>query len=245
MADPHPSRSPSALLLGLLCLAIAGLGPASASALSLSIGTRRGQAVFDEGDLGCATPAADGSFDCGSGTYAGAGWTLGVDDLFLDPDPTILGAFSVTNLTAMPVVFTALITMPVAPLSSPVSITGSVGVTLTDGGGGASLSTSGGLSLYRAQIDGSTVRTLLDDPFSISAPNLGSNTTSVAFGPEFLASAVTTDIGILLHFQLSPGDAAAFTAVFNVVPVPEPGTALLLVGGLLGLAAFGRRRKDA
>jgi MYXO-CTERM domain-containing protein len=58
---------------------------------------------------------------------------------------------------------------------------------------------------------------------------------------EVLAGTATANIAIRLRFNLSPGDSAGFTSVFNVIP--EPSTAVLAGFGLLGLLAAGRRRK--
>lgn len=45
--------------------------------------------------------------------------------------------------------------------------------------------------------------------------------------------------------QLSGPVALTFSAVSDATPVPEPGTVMLLGAGLLGLAVYGKRRKNA
>jgi hypothetical protein len=51
-----------------------------------------------------------------------------------------------------------------------------------------------------------------------------------------------TTIGLTIRFDLTAGDSASFTSNFDVQPVPEPGTALLLGLGLAGFAALRERR---
>ena len=62
--------------------------------------------------------------------------------------------------------------------------------------------------------------------------------------PNALSIPVATlsDIAITLRFSLTAGDSASLTSLFNVEPIPEPGTAILLAVGLAGLARMGRPR---
>ena len=85
---------------------------------------------------------------------------------------------------------------------------------------------------------------LLKDPFQASAggPLQSGPVGPADFGvPVWVAStqAVDTSIGIRLSFDLTPGDSASFTAIFEVQPIPGPGALPLLVFGLLR----GRRRR--
>lgn len=176
--------------------------------------------------------------------------------LFLDPDPSVLAITAVTNTSAVTQTFVINVTLPIAPaFGAPSLIQGSVSGSLTDTSsatgfgtiGFASLAAVTGGSVYTGLIDGTSVRTLLDDPFSIAVlVNNGSSVIGPAdFGipvRESIATATTTDIGIELRFQLSAGDSASFTSVFDVIPIPEPNTAGLVGLGLLLLTVRRHRR---
>lgn len=159
-----------------------------------------------------------------------------------DPDPNVVLFFAIQNTLATDQTFTLSAVVPVVPIGPGLIINGSVSGSLTDtAGDGATLADATGAPLYAAIIDGAPVRTLLDAPQSFTT------TTSATIGPaEFLpeafAGAAATFIALQMQFTLSPGDLASFTAVFNVVPVPEPGTMVLLASGIAGIAAWGRRR---
>jgi hypothetical protein len=96
--------------------------------------------------------------------------------------------------------------------------------------------------IYSALIDGSTVKTLLNHPFTLPVPAFDSNVATAKFGLPIPdpGGAVNTSIGIKLHFNVTPGDQAGITSQFTANPVPEP-TALmgLAIAGL----ALARRRK--
>ena len=243
------SRSHRLALLGAAAALL--LAAPGANALTVEIGFEGNTETFGENDLGCTSAGSLGELSCVGGGLTGTagGWTVTSWNLALDPDPTVSNISSVTNNTAAVQTFVFSVTLPVSLTFGPPSfIKGSISGSATDNNNnGVTLATSGGISLYRALIDGSVVRTLHDDPFSASTP-FASGTASIPvadFGipiAESAGVATTTDIGITLRFTLTPGDSAAISSVFNVEPIPEPGTAILLAAGLLGLARMGRPR---
>jgi hypothetical protein len=176
-----------------------------------------------------------------------------------DIDPQVTNNFTVVNTTLVAQVFTVSVTSPIAPVLPTSLMRGSIGVTITDEGpldgnddtdGSASLTSFGGVAVYRAYLDGVQVggaTDLLDDPYSLSCTPFNCSTTdSDNFGiPVRIAGpGATTSMGITVQFLLSPGDSASVTSVFNIIPVPEPTTAVTFGLGLLGLAIAGRRRRQ-
>ncbi len=248
---PSSSSLSNTLRLALFGAAALLLAAPGANALTVEIGFEGNTQTFGESELGCSPAGVLGELSCVGGGLSGTagGWTVNSWNLFLDPDPTVSNVISVTNNTAAIQTFIFSVTLPVSVTFGPPSlIKGSISGSATDNNGnGVTLATSGGISLYRALIDGGVVRTLHDDPFSASTP-FASGTASIPvadFGipiAEVSGVATTTDIGITLRFTLTPGDSAAITSVFNVEPIPEPGTAILLLAGLTGLARMGRPR---
>jgi len=195
--------------------------------------------------LGCDSTGAQGQLSCVGGGLDAGGWSLDSWNLSTDPDPTISNVFSVTNNTAATQSFVVSVALPTSISFGPPSlIRGSIQGGATDNNfNGVTLSNTGSSAIYDALIDGGTVRTLFDSPTSVSgfgSVSLG----SISYGipvQESVAVATTSSIGLTLRFNLTAGDSASFTSVFDVQPIPEPGTALLVGFGLASLAA-GRRR---
>lgn len=239
-----------------LFLSLALLLPTSAAAthiVDVTVGVMGDMTTLSDGELSCSGGSCSltGPVAGGSGT-----WMLQSTSLTLDSDPSILAITAVTNTSAVTQTFIINVTLPIAPSFGPPSlIQGSVSGSLTDTSSATGLGTVGsallaavsGGSIYTGLIDGSGVRTLLDDPSSASVVVTNGSTT---IGPadfgipvrESQAVATTTDIGIELRFTLSAGDSASFTSVFDVIPLPEPGVTSLLGLGLALLAA-GRARR--
>ena len=186
------------------------------------------------------TPSDDGTQAC-SGSVEGETFQIPNFALSGNADPFVTLALGVLNSSGSDQTFNFTVIVPVAPAGPSLTINGSIAGSLTDSAGdGSSLVDAAGSPIYAALIDGAPVRTLLD------APQAFSTTTSTAigpaaFGPEAFAGPATAFIGMQIQFTLSAGDSASFSSVFNVVPVPEPGTLLLLASGIAGIAARGRR----
>lgn len=220
-----------------------------AQAVSVTVGFDGKPASFvtltDENiGLGCTSAGALGQLSCvGSGLNNG-GWSLDSWDLETDPDPTITNIFSVTNNTADTESFVVSVSLPTSISFGPPSlIRGSIQGGATDNNfDGVTLANTGTSAIYDGLIDGTSVRTLFDDPTSVSGTgsvSLG----ALSFGipvQESVAFATLTSIGLDIRFDLTAGDSASFTANFDVQPIPEPGTGLLLG---LGLASLAYRRR--
>ena len=75
----------------------------------------------------------------------------------------------------MPLLFSVSVTLPIAPIGPLTLHGGSMGATLTDANnnGSSTVSTAGGLPLYRGQIDGATVLSIYPDPYSLSVAFAG------------------------------------------------------------------------
>ena len=195
-----------------------------------------GLSVQDVGAWNCNLSAAE--FQLGTDgktwalgspdSYAWSGTSLTIKELRFETDPIIYGNILVQNNTAVNQIYTVGFSIPTT-WAAPSLIRGSIDTSLI--GTSATVSTVPLFSIYSAQIDFATVRTLQDNPFSLSTPQ-GAISASAAYGYEANAVPVTSNIGIQLRFQLSPGDTVAIISDFEIVAVPEPGTlAFLLLGG--------------
>ena len=153
----------------------------------------------------------------------------------------------VTNFSANTENFTLLMSNALArPIAAPLE-RGSIAGTVTDlTGEDATVSAPIGRQIFKSLIDTDDDNTLMGDPFFQTAggPNLTGSVGPASFGvPALIPGSQDADnsIGIFLDFDLSTGDAASFTAIFEIL-VPSP--AALPVVAMFGLLG-GRRRRRA
>lgn len=166
--------------------------------------------------------------------------TITIETLAFDPDPFVLNNILVTNNTGSTQVFSAFVGIPTS-FGAPNLISGVIELGVIDGGtDGATVATATGDPIYQAQIDGVTIETLLNDPYSLTAGSGGANNDLASFGPDFSNIAVNATMGIQLRFSLTAGDTASILSRFDVVAVPAPGAVALL--GVSAMCFRGRRR---
>jgi hypothetical protein len=151
-----------------------------------------------------------------------------LEELEFDPDPFVFVSQLVYNNTASPQTYVLQIDQP-AYLATPSSqVYGSVVVSLLDeANDGASLT-----------IDGIEVDTLLDDPYTLTAPTTV-NSGLQQFGFDPYGAGVASNIAIQIEFTLSAGDSATVQGSFEVIPEPA---SMVLIGITASAFIFIRRR---
>jgi len=240
-------------LLGLLAAGLGALGVSNASATwaaSIAPVIAINGSTLDTGALGCVS-SGGGIVRCEGMNLVGSGYELTSWSFEFDADPTLSGSFTLTNLSSSTLPFTVSATLGISPVGPSVSTTGSVGAgTLTDLNANGATLTDSGFSIYTTEIDGSPVHMLLDPHQSYTAPAdpLGGPSSVTipmqSFGPDVLAQAANSTITASFGFMLTAGDSVSFPFTFDVQPVPEPTTALLLGSGIAGLVLLGRGKRS-
>ena len=237
-------RARFALVVAVGALLIAGNARATAVAYDVSIDL--GGQILAAGDLPVSfTPSTKGGVYQLTAPFVGTNGTIESWGSIYDTDPFVTNNFVVVNTTGFIQTYVFTVTSPIVPQLPTTEMIGSVGLTITNTASASADLDDDGSAVYTALIDGSPVQTLFDPAYALGCtPAFCSDTDSTDFGiPIPIAGpGASTSIGIRIQFDLSPGDSAGVTSVFNINAVPEPVTGALLGAGLLGLAVAGRRR---
>lgn len=160
------------------------------------------------------------------------------------PVASVTSNFTITNSFGVANPFSVLATVPIVVPFPATGMRGSHSGSVIDNSAslnGASVAALPGGSLYEALLDGATVQTLRNDPFSAVAG--GGATQGIAttnFGvPAFIGGpAAVTSLGIRNSFVLSAEDSVTSASTFIITPAPGA----VALGGLAGLVGLRRRR---
>jgi len=152
-------------------------------------------------------------------------------DLLLDPDPTIGGTFSFTNLLSSAKDYNLTFTLPVGTAFAPAIANGHFAGTVADadGSGDAFLNNVS----WSGLIDGVSVMSSGPASFGCSTAGCATSQPTTYLGPLNYLPGVSGNIATNISFTLSPGDLVSFNTYFDVSPIPEPGTLVLLAGVLV------------
>lgn len=241
----------STFLLSLACSTLTNaalIGSPSPPTISVtsSISTSGFQYAPKLKDFATEDPA-DTSFELKTPSVSdevlGGTTDITVQEFEFDPDPFVLNNILVTNNSGVTQGYSVSVSLPTV-FGAPNFISGSLAASVIDGGAdGATLSTVGlGIPIYQAQIDFATVASLLLDPYSLAASPPLPGAVVASFGPLVNLLPVTSNIRILLNFNLTAGDTASILSRFDVVAIPEPATLFIAVCGGMGMIVMARRQ---
>jgi hypothetical protein len=174
-------------------------------------------------------------------------WTL-TWDCIVNEDPFVVATINVTNTASTTQNFSNYMALPIAGPINPTLMNGSVSAGLVNNSPfstGASLS-SGVDPIYQAFIDpgvnppaASASRTMWNG-FALSTPQFVPNANANDSFAGEIGPAAFSSIALKLQFDLSAGDTASVTGIFQIAEVPGP--AGLAVFALFGMVGTRRRR---
>jgi hypothetical protein len=205
-----------------------------------------GEDLYDPADFGEVIDYGGGRVQY-IGSRASAEWLLEWDCM-TDSDPFVDAAIQVTNISGVNAMFSLLMVLPIIPTGPATDMNGSAALTLTNNGfESAFMRPDSGDSIYSAYIDFISVAdvpqaTLFGGAYELTAGAFTTTDDDDDFGSPIPVSGppAGSNIAIRLTFELSAGDSASISSLFNIVAVPAP--AGLAVVGLLGLVGTRRRR---
>ena len=190
-----------------------------------------------------------------SGSGNGSGWAVQWDMLASGvAQESIVSNITVMNTSTTTNTFYIRIAQDIAGAYASGSLVGgSVSGAFTDlNGNGVTVSSLSGGSIYSAFVDGdaadifdgTTVGTLLNDASGSAISFFSGTFAGESFGdfptiPGEVGPSIDTNFGILLGFELTAGDTAAFTSSMAIA-TPTPG-----VLALFTIAGISRRRRRA
>jgi hypothetical protein len=248
----------SALAAGLLLALSGGAAyalptsiPTGSLGLSLTLGTpTSGTEIYAPVFVGQADPGTGPyAYTWNDGTWSGSGAKIQWSNVEGDLDPGVSGVWSVTNNTGTTQIYTLSIILPVLPVVPSSLMFGSSTLSVSDANfdGSATLASVTPFATYNGLIDLAAVpaAALFADPYSLVVSSGGGTTGATASFGSFPGTvpgpAVAGSIGIQHVFSLSAGDSATLNSTFFLQAVPEPGTLMLAVSGLLGIGLLARR----
>ena len=230
------------LVGGLLFIsshAFAALADGESPNLTLEFSTSEEAAVTVQvPELSSMTNLGNGDFNY-VGDSGEDNWSLAWD-MTVNPDPYIDTTLTLDNLTASTQTYNLLFTLPITPPFSPGFKSGELSLSFMDLNEDDFAAVS--INNWEGLIDGSTALTLLATTIPCSGTGCTGTLFPVSTGPLLHPAGVSSDLGLLISFDLSAGDTVTIDTRFEVTPVPLP-PALLFLSSALGLLAFSRKRR--
>jgi len=235
--------------LALLAVLVSGVFVAAPSraiaAFTVDINAGGSPLSLTQADFSCSQNGTISACSASGLSAGGLNFNLGFN---VDTDPKIFATVDVLNNNAGTTQFTATFTATgVGTSAIPTITSGGISGGATDNGNDTTttLGTATGSAFYTALIDNVTHQTLYPSPFAFGPGVIpafdSANFPDLNYGPQ-AGPAIVNSVGIKLDFTITGQDSASMAGTFEVKPVPEPGTAMLLGLGLVLMARRERRR---